>query len=209
MRYVLFAFCMAWILANYYVASRFVSAPIAAVVTLLGVVWGPPNATIPWPSWYNLFFATLGLAALLRYIEDEKRRWLILAGMCGGISFLFKMTGLYFVAGGLLFLAFREQMTRSSKPARRNEILFYRIFLVLSVLSYEALLFALLRKHANVVIYLYFWLPNLAVGATILWYEFFVQARRDRRFSFLFSELLVFGAGVALPILIFLAQDTF
>jgi hypothetical protein len=205
MRYALFLFCMAWIVANYYVASRFVSAPIAGLVTLLGMAWGPPNATIPWPSWYNLFFATFGLAALLRYIEDPKKRWLILAGICGGISFLFKMTGLYFVAGGLLFLAFREQMGQSSTPLRQSERLWYRVFLVASVFSYETLLFALLRKHANVVIYLYFWIPNLAVGTTILWYEFYVDARRDRRFSFLFRELVLFATGVTVPILIFLA----
>lgn len=205
MRYALFLFCMAWIVANYYVASRFVSAPVTGLVTLLGMVWGPPNATIPWPSWYNLFFATFGLAALLRYVEHQKRHWLVLAGVCGGISFLFKMTGLYFVAGVLLFLAFREQTTRASKSTNHGAITFYRAFLVLSVLSYEALLFALLRQHANVVIYLYFWLPNLALGATILWYEFYVDSRPDRRFSNLFHELVPFGIGFAVPILIFLA----
>src|SRR6266567_6022056 len=55
MRYVLFLFCVAWVPATYYVASRFVSAPVASAVTLLAVAWGPPNSGTPMPSWYNLF----------------------------------------------------------------------------------------------------------------------------------------------------------
>jgi hypothetical protein len=203
-RYVFFIFCLAWVPAIYYVASRFVSAPLAAAVSLLAVAWGPPNCFTPMPSWYNLFFATFGLASILRYIEVQNRRWLILAGSCGGISILYKMTGLYFVAGVLLFFAFREQMCRDSKPTRRTYPWLYRIFLVLSLVSYEGLLFALLRKQANAATYLYFWLPNLALGAAIVWCEFRVDANRERRFSFLFRELIPFGVGAAFPVALFL-----
>jgi hypothetical protein len=204
MRYMLFLFLLAWVPASYYVATRFVSAPVASAVTLLAVAWGPPNYSAAMPSWYNLFFATFGLVALLRYIEVQSRRWLVVAGICGGVSFLFKMTGLYFVAGTLLFLAFREQMSRNTKSAQRNEIVWYRVFLVLSVFTYEALLLALLRMQANLATYLYFWLPNLALGATIISYEFYVGGNNGRRFSFLFRELAFFGAGAALPIAVFL-----
>jgi hypothetical protein len=204
MRYMLLLFCLPWVSTIYYVASRFVSEPMAAAVTLLAVVWGPPNCATPMPSWYNLFFATFGLAALLRYIEVRTRRWLVLAGICGGISFLFKMTGLYFVAGVLLFLAFRETMRPSAEPSHYNRSVFYRIFLVLSVFSYEVLLLALLRIQANAATYFYFWLPNCAMGATIIWYEFYGGGQQNRRFSFLFCELGLFGAGLAVPIAVFL-----
>jgi Dolichyl-phosphate-mannose-protein mannosyltransferase len=206
MRYVLLLFCVPWVSTIYYVASRFVSEPKAAAVTLLAVVWGPPNCATPMPSWYNLFFATFGLAALLRYIEVRTRRWLVLAGICGGISFLFKMTGLYFVAGVLLFLAFRETMRPSEELLHYNRSTFYRIFLVLSVFAYEALLLSLLRMQANAATYFYFWLPNCAIGATIIWYEFRGSGQRNRRFSFLFFELGLFGAGLAVPIAAFLTQ---
>ena len=204
MRYVLFMFFLAWVPAVYYAATRFVSAPVASAVTLLAVAWGLPNYAAAMPSWYNLFFATFGLAALLRYVEGQSRRWLLVAGICGGISFLFKMTGLYFVAGALLFLAFREQLSRNAKPAPGNETAWYRVFLVLSVFSYEALLLTLLRKQANLATYLCFWLPNLAIGAAIIWCEFHGNDKRNRRFSFLFRELVPFAAGVALPIAVFL-----
>src|SRR6266700_414337 len=114
MRYMLFLFFLAWVPAVYYVASRFVSPLVAGAVTLLAVAWGPPNYAAAMPSWYNLFFATFGLAALLRYIEVQTGRWLLLAGCCGGISFLFKLPGLFFVNGVLLFLVFREQIASSA-----------------------------------------------------------------------------------------------
>jgi hypothetical protein len=204
MRYMLFLFFVAWIPAFYYAASRFVSAPVASAVTLLAVAWGPPNYGAAMPSWYNLFFATFGLAALLRYIEVQTGRWLLLAGVCGGISFLFKLPGLFFVNGALLFLVFREQIAPSAKPTDRPDSLWYRIFVVTSILLYEALVFAMLRKLANSATYLYFWVPELAIGGAVIWHEFYVARNRSHRFHFLSHELLLFGFGVAIPIGLFL-----
>jgi hypothetical protein len=204
MRYMLFLFFLAWVPANYYAASRFVSAPVAGAVTLLAVAWGPPNYAAAMPSWYNLFFATFGLAALLRYIEVQAGRWLLVAGFCGGISFLFKLPGLYFVAGVLLFLVFREQMAPRATPPDRRENLWYRGFLLITVLLYEALLFGLLRKSANVATYLYFWVPELAIGGALVWHEFHAARNRSQRFPFFLRELAFFGVGVATPIAVFL-----
>ena len=204
MRYMLFLFFLAWVPAVYYAASRFVSATVAGAVTLLAVVWGPPNYAAAMPSWYNLFFATFGLAALLLYIQAQTRRWLLLAGFCGGVSLLFKSPGLFFVSGALLFLVFREQIASSAKPADRRERLSYRVFVVTSVLLYELLVFALLRKLANSATYLYFWVPELAIGGAVIWHEFYASRDRSHRFHFLFRELLLFGAGIAIPVAFFL-----
>jgi Dolichyl-phosphate-mannose-protein mannosyltransferase len=204
MRYMLFLFFLAWVPAVYYAASRFISAPVACAVTLLAVAWGPPNYAAAMPSWYNLFFATFGLAALLRYIEVQTGPWLLLAGVCGGISILFKLPGLFFVNGALLFLVFREQVAKPTvKPSNRRENLLYRVFGVTSVLLYEALLFALLRTMANSATYFYFWVPELAIGGAVVWHEFYVARDRSHRFYFLFRELLLFGAGIAIPIALF------
>jgi hypothetical protein len=204
MRYMLFLFFLAWVPAVYYAASRFVSAPVASAVTLLAVAWGPPIYAAAMPSWYNLFFATFGLAALLRYIEVQTGRWLLLAGCCGGISFLFKLPGLFFVNGALLFLVFREQIAPTAKPAGRRESLWYRVFVVTSILLYEALVFVMLRKLANSATYLYFWVPELMIGGAVIWHEFYLARNRSHRFQFLFRELLLFGFGVAIPIGLFL-----
>jgi len=204
MRYMLLLFFLAWVPAVYYVASRFVSPPVASAVTLLAVVWGPPMYAAAMPSWYNLFFATFGLAALLRYIEVQTGGWLLLAGCGGGISLLFKLPGLFFVGGVLLFLVFREQTTSGVKPADHHNSLWYRIFVVASIVAYDALLFAMLRKSANNVTYLYFWVPELAASGAVIWHEFYFDRHRGARFQFLFRELLLFGFGLAIPVVLFL-----
>ncbi len=204
MRYMLFLFFLAWVPAVYYAASRFVSPPMASAVTLLAVAWGPPTYAAAMPSWYNLFFATFGVAALLRYIEVQTGRWLLLAGVCGGVSILFKLPGLFFVAGALFFLVYREQLAPSAKPSERRETRAYRGFVVISILLYEALLFALLRKVANSATYFYFWVPELAIGAVVIWNEIYASRNRSRRFHFLLRELLLFAAGVAIPTAVFL-----
>jgi hypothetical protein len=200
LRYVLYLFVLAWIPAFYYVVSRFASAPIAGALTLLGVAWSVPNYSAAMPSWYNLFFATFGLAALLRYAATEKGVWLFAAGLCGGISFLFKLSGLYFVAGVLFFLVFRERVRSEANASGYVETRLYRVFLVASVLAYEVLVLALLRRSGNAAILLYFGVPDLAIGATILYLEFRLPHLPRKRFAFLFRELAVFGVGVLLPI---------
>jgi len=206
LRYMLFLFFLFWVAAFFYAATHFVSIPVAAALTLLAVAWSIPNYPAALPSWYNLFFATFGLAALLRYLETERQGWLYAAGFCGGISFLFKLSGLYFVAGVLLFLLFRERLAPGTKANGHRETIVYRTFLLATVLFYEALVFGVLKKAGHPAIFLYFWVPELAIGATILWSEFYCPERRSQRFSFLFRELMPFAVGVAVPLAIFLGR---
>jgi len=112
LRICAFLFFLAWIPAVYYVALRFTAAVPAGLVTLVAVAWSFPNYPAAMPSWYNLFFATFGAAALLRYLDVRKARWLFVAGVCGGVSILIKVIGAYYIAGALLFLAFLEQSDR-------------------------------------------------------------------------------------------------
>src|SRR6202158_916351 len=113
LRICAFLFFLAWIPAVYYVALRFTSAIGAGAITLLAVAWSFPNYPAAMPSWYNLFFATFGAAALLRYLDVRRARWLFVAGLCGGVSILIKVIGAYYIAGVLLILAFLEQNEQS------------------------------------------------------------------------------------------------
>ena len=203
LRYFLYVFFLAWVPSLYYVISRFVSPSISTALTFLAVASGPPNYPAAMPSWYNLFFATFGIAALLRYIEVHKLQWLAFAGACAGMSFLFKQIGLYFVAAVLLYLLFREQVSNAEAENDVRSTLLYRIFLCLAVFVYEAFVFELILKRFRVVAFCYFAVPALASGAIVLWYEFTSQ-RKSRRFSFLFRELALFAIGVATPVAIFL-----
>ena len=208
MRYMMFLFFLLWVPAFYYSVSRFVSPLIASVVTVLAVTWGPPNYGAAMPSWYNLFFATFGVAALLRYIDVPRKRWLFVAGFCGGISLLFKLPGLFFVNGALLFLVFREQATlHRSTTVRKNAG--YRIFVFACVILYEVFLVAVLRKLANFVTYFYFWIPEVAIGGVLAWHEFQNLKAEGNRFMPLMHVLVPFSSGFASPIALFLLPYVF
>ena len=100
LRIPLFIMTMLWLVAVFRIALRSTGPPGAAAVALVALAWSVPNYPASMPSWYNLFFATFGAAALLRWEETRLPRWLVLAGIAGGISFLFKLSGLFFIAGG-------------------------------------------------------------------------------------------------------------
>src|SRR6266567_2118700 len=108
-RIVLFVFFLAWVPAVYWIASKLAPDWVAGGVTLLAVVWSLPNYSAAVPSWYNLFFSTFGLAALLSYLDKRSPRRLFVAGLCGGLSLLAKSTALYYGAAALLFFLFYEQ----------------------------------------------------------------------------------------------------
>ena len=208
LRYAAYVFFLVWVLALFYVASRFVSVPVACAVTLLAVCWGYPNYAAPMPSWYNLFFATFGLAALFRYIETRKWVWLLAAGFCGGLSFLAKLSGLFFISSVLLFLLFREQVANPSEPESRKKsgqkTRLYPIFVCACVLAYLGLLLALLRAKLNVVTFGYLFVPACMVAVVIPWREVRNTNAASRRFGFLSRELLIFSLGVLLPLVVFI-----
>src|SRR5207245_7874445 len=79
-RIVLFLFFLGFVPAMYAIASRFASPLGAGTATLLAVVWSVPNYTASVPSCSNLFFAVLGTAAVLRFIDSGRPRSLFVAG---------------------------------------------------------------------------------------------------------------------------------
>ena len=204
-RIVLFLFFLGFVPAVYAIASRFASPLGAGTATLLAVVWSVPNYTAAVPSWYNLFFAVFGTAAVLRFIESGRRRWLFVAGLCGGVSFLFKISGIYFIASVLLLLIFREVCTPHQVPSGKPGSRIYNIFLKALSVVFIVGPFIIIRRNLSAVAMLEFMLPVVALVILCLWRD----SRREagppgQRFVSLFRALLPFAAGVALPVSLFL-----
>ncbi|MEX1186475.1 MAG: hypothetical protein WEA80_07780 [Gemmatimonadaceae bacterium] len=120
MRIVLLAVAVACVPAIFYIASRFTGYVGAAAVSFTAMVWSVANYPAALPSWYNLYFALFGTAALVRHIETGRARWLVIAGVLGGISISFKTSGLYYVAAALLLFVFLEQETAGGIRGRRE-----------------------------------------------------------------------------------------
>jgi hypothetical protein len=210
LRICVFLFFLSWIPAVYYIAQRFISPISAGFITLLAVAWSYPNYPAAMPSWYNLFFATFGAAAMLRYLDVRTRRWLVIAGVCGGISILIKVIGAYYIAGMLLFLAFLEQSesqsdsySRSAK-AQSPTSWSYRLFSVGALLLFLSTVLLVLRKKLGAAELYQFVLPSAAVVSLILLGERGVRVGTGQRFRTIFRLAVPFLCGLAAPIIVFL-----
>ena len=203
LRICVFLFFLAWIPAVYYIALRFTSALGAGLITLLAVSWSFPNYPAAMPSWYNLFFATFGTAALLRFLEVRTRKWLFVAGVCGGASIVIKVIGAYFIAGVLLFLAFLEQSEETKKSPGKNGW-GYRVFSVSALLVFLSALIYVLHARLTLAEFYHFVLPSAAVVAVVLLGEKGVSAATADRFVALARLVTPFVCGVLSPLAIFL-----
>jgi hypothetical protein len=204
LRLVLFALFLAWLPAVSYLASRFVRPAAAALTVLVAVVWSVPNYFAAIPSWYNLFFATFGTAALMRYMETTRRRYLVLAGMAGGLSFLAKIAGLYFVAAGALFLLYREHcMARVGTENTRS-----RAYVVTVTTALAVVMLALVRTigwRAGLQGVFMFLMPCGAVIVWLAWHMWSEPAGTNKeRFARATRLLLPYAVGVLLPVVLFL-----
>lgn len=205
LRICVFLFFLAWLTAVYQIALRFASPLAAGLITLLAVAWSFPNYPAAMPSWYNLFFATFGAAALLRYLEVRRPRWLFAAGVCGGISILIKVIGAYYIAGVLLFLAFVEQGDDES-PDRDRRAIPYRVFSASALVLFIAAIVYVFRSRLGGGEIYNFVLPPVTIVGMILFCERAVhRAGSVARFRSLFGLVIPFVAGVLAPIGIFLA----
>jgi hypothetical protein len=205
LRYVLFLFFIAWVPVVYYCAARFLRPFGAAAITLLAVAWSVPNYPAAMPSWYNLFFATFGAAALLRFSADPRRRWLVLAGAMGGCSLLAKIAGLYFIAACLLFLVVHEAGTRP--PGREvTGRWVYPLTVLSALLGFLAGIVVLLRGHLTVEHAYHFLVPAIAL-AGLTWVR--VVTVEAAPASSCIRRLWALGwpflAGVSVPVAVFLA----
>ena len=205
LRICVFLFFLAWIPALYYIALRFTPPLAAGMVALLAIAWSFPNYEAAMPSWYNLFFATFGAAALLHYLEVRTRRWLFIAGLCGGVSILIKVIGFYYIAGVLLFLTFLEQSANvNEKQAADKNSWGYRIFSAGALLTFLGTLIYVLHTRLAAGEFYHFLLPSLAVVAMVLLGERNAGAGTGERFAALLRLVIPFICGAVLPIIIFL-----
>ena len=204
-RLIVFAFFMAFLAAVYAVGCR-VSSPGGAMVAMaMAAVWSLPNYFVSLPSWYNLFFATFGVFALLLYLEKGHRRWLVIAGACGGFSVLAKISGVFYLAGGLLFLTYVAQSQAAGPPLKRAAWWAFWPIVAAPVAVFLFLLFRMpmARSVAGDAAALFF--PATAVWLFVAWREWGARSgtlrERARR---LLALVWPFVAGATLPILVYI-----
>ncbi len=194
LRWPLFLATLLWSALVHRLAVRALPGWAALLVVGVCVLWGVPNYPAPMPSWYNLFLATAGLYALIRWHETGATRWLLLAGVAGGLSFLVKLSGVAFVIGAGFALVFGTTDHARTGRARGGMVLVATgLLLVLAVLWRP-----LAAADARVVARL--WLPLALLGAGLLAWEWHHPQPAVDRVRGLLRAFGPFLLGVAIPV---------
>ena len=126
-----------------------------------------PNYFASMPSWYNLFFATFGIAALLRHADSGRARWLVAAGVAGGCSFLAKISGVYFIAAAFVFLVIAESLEHEGPAADRRTDLAIWLKAALALLMCGSVGW-LVRSHRGLVPLVHFVVPIAAIALLLM-----------------------------------------
>lgn len=204
-RLMLLLFFVPWVAALWYVASQITDMWTASLVAFTGVVWSVPVYPIPYGSWYNLFFATFGVAALFQYLNTGHRRWIFTAGLCGGLSFLIKISGVYFLAAAGLFLLYVEQDVSYKNADPKTKWSGYSVLLSLVLLAFCAVLFRLIHAAGESSQYFQFVVPGIAVCLLIFFREWtFCRSTGFARLLNTLKNVFLMGSGALLPVAIFL-----
>jgi hypothetical protein len=205
LRFVLFGTILIALPVCYYIASRFTSAAIAALVTIAILFGSFPSYPASMPSWYNLIFALFATAAFLRYLEVRSSRWIVVAGVCAGTSVLFKIVGVYLIAGGVVFLIFDAHVSASAPLAISKRRAGATALMLLVIAAISAAPFVIMRGRLQLAELVELVAPIVAIGACVA-----VPIRRrlsegnaGRHLALFTATTLPFILGVALPLLCF------
>jgi len=211
LRWLLFAATLAALPAFYLLARRAARPAVAAAATAIGVSWGVPLYFESMPSWYNLFLAGVGTELLLRYRDRGRRRDLVAAGACAGVSIVIKSAGLLFVAAAFLYFVLLEQDELREKLAaagdrspagrgRRGSVL-----VAAGLALFALVVVRFIGQWWNVMNVLHFVVPGMALSGLLLWRETKLPPTSvGSRLVGLSNKALPFLGGLAVPIALFL-----
>jgi len=148
----------AWLPAVWLVARRLAPSRIALAATSLAALLSVLAYPAAMPTWFALFAATWGLVFLQLFLDGNGRGWLAAAGAAAGVSVLFKVVGLYFLAACLLSSAWHRAI-----PTRG-----YRTLAFGGCGAFLVLLSRLVLPGARASGVAHFFVPALALCAAVV-----------------------------------------
>jgi hypothetical protein len=198
------ALAFVWVLHR--VARRLLPPGVAEVTVLTSLAWGLTNYFEAMPSWYNLFFIVFGMAAMLRYFDSGHVGWLFWVGWWGGVSLLFKIVGLYYIAAIFVILAVdvhwrvRSNSQGGSPYPRR-----FLIGMASAVcIIWLALVVLMTRRNADTMLVLQLIVPAIAVGVAASAVAFRNRTAAWSDVATVLRNWAWFTLGVILPVSLFL-----
>ena len=197
-RWMLLGAFVPCLLSVYRVARRWTKPRGAFLTTVLAGTWSVPLNPESMPSWYILFLAVGLLDLLLLFTESGRVGWLFAAGLLGGLSVLFKITGIYLVAAGVLFLIWHEQ--RMSRPGAVRATAF-SLWNTFCLLIYTAAAIKIWAPRDPLMSALHLTIPAAMPGLLAIWGEWkHGRGTTRERLGRWLRFQLTFAAGVLLPL---------
>ncbi len=198
LRWTLLVYAGLFVAAIYIMSVRVIAPWAAAMVTLLCASLTMPIYAASMPSWYNLFFTVFGLLCLLQHLDTGKRRWLFWTGCCAGCSLVIKITGLYFVATALLYLAFQKTLNTDNGNRRSGA---YTALILTGCGVFALLGIAFTRGSQPLVHFMHFTIPMVTIATCLAWQQWRSggESLRAQLRSFA-RNLLPLSAGIAMVV---------
>ncbi|HEY5311050.1 MAG TPA: glycosyltransferase family 39 protein [Pirellulales bacterium] len=205
-RLVLLTATLIAFLALYGLSRRILPEWVAALSTAAAFLASVPNYFSPMPTWYNLYCTIFAVVAMLHYHDTQRLRWVAVAGFCTGVSFLFKLVGIYFAAAAALFVIFAEQQRADAQPASGASARGYWYTLTIAGLwVYVAMLTAMVTTLPKVPEFVMFVAPSAVIATLLTWNEWRLRHRAARdRFLRLLAIGAVFFAGFTATVAFYL-----
>lgn len=209
LRIPVFVLFLAFVPCCYAIARRFVGPPAALFATAFAVTWSVPVYPAAVPSWYLLFFSCFGTYSLIRSFETGSRRWLLAAGLCGGLAISFKVVGIWLVLAGLIGLVAADQASLSSAPERQDRrpgLGGYQVLVLAAAVITLAVVGGVLAAHLGGAEIVNLLLPVAALCAVPVLAERRLGGAPARvRLRALGGRMLPYLVGVAAPVVALLA----
>jgi hypothetical protein len=188
LRTILVGVAVLAVLAWFLIAAKFLRPVSASVVTLLCLAWSFPNYFAALPSWYNLMFASWTMWAILKYSDQLKPRFLVVAAFAIGLSILCKITGVYALAATFFAVLFihLNQDPASYASAKHSKYNSWQLMIGAGLLgiTYCTLLFLLVGGRVSISNLALFCIPG-----TILMIVVFRQSQIAKTHSTSVSQL--------------------
>jgi hypothetical protein len=197
-RWMLLAASLPFLICVYRISRRWLRPLDAGGLVVLCGIWSVRLNPESMPSWYILFLTVGMLDALLTFLERPHLRWLFWAGLLAGVAVLFKITGIYLIAAGVLILMDCEQRQSASSAPRSAT---FSVWILFCILVYFLAASRLWSAGDPLLSALHLTIPAFGLGISVLVGEW--QRGRGafwQRAGTWLRLQLVFAAGAFLPL---------
>ncbi len=155
------------LIALYLVARVLMPRKFAVLAPFLALLWSPIAHWVPWASWYSIPAAMFSLFFMLKYLQEERKRHIALAGLAAGISFFFKQsTGTYALVAMMAIYCVCGLQTRSEEPDKSGQTTISVLLLRVTgiILGFFVFPLLLLRDYSKIGHIVFLLIPLASLG---------------------------------------------